>query len=67
MSEKVVKAKLSGYDKYINWKVFSIPLALLLILIIIPTPSSMLDVGVEYSMGPKYAQEFFALSCSSNP
>jgi solute carrier family 13 (sodium-dependent dicarboxylate transporter), member 2/3/5 len=60
MSEKVVKAKPSGYDKFINWKVFSIPLALLLIMIIIPTPKSMLDVGVEYSMGSKYAQEFFA-------
>jgi di/tricarboxylate transporter len=67
MSEKVVKAKLSGYDKYINWKVFSIPLALLLILIIIPTPSSMLDVGVEYSMGPKYAREFFAQELFQQP
>jgi solute carrier family 13 (sodium-dependent dicarboxylate transporter), member 2/3/5 len=60
MSEKVVTAKPSGYDKFINWKVFSIPLVLLLIMIIIPTPKSMLDVGVEYSMGSKYAQEFFA-------
>jgi solute carrier family 13 (sodium-dependent dicarboxylate transporter), member 2/3/5 len=67
MSEKVVKAKLSGYDKYINWKLFSIPLALLLLLIIIPTPSSMLDVGVEYSMGPKYAQEFFAQELFQQP
>jgi solute carrier family 13 (sodium-dependent dicarboxylate transporter), member 2/3/5 len=67
MSEKVVKAKLSGYDKYINWKLFSIPLALLLILIIIPTPNSMLDVGVEYSMGPKYAQEFFAQELFQQP
>jgi anion transporter len=60
MKEQVVKAKLSGYDKFINWKIFSIPLGLLLLLIIIPTPKSMLDVGVEYSMGPKYAQEYFA-------
>ena len=60
MSETVVKAKPSGYDKFINWKIFSIPLALLLIMILIPTPKSMLDVGVEYSMGPKYVREFFA-------
>ncbi|MFO8082994.1 MAG: DASS family sodium-coupled anion symporter [Desulfobacterales bacterium] len=60
MSEKVVKAKLSGYDKFINWKVFSIPLGLLILLIVIPTPQSMLDVGVEYSMGPKYVREYFA-------
>ncbi|HOE09828.1 MAG TPA: DASS family sodium-coupled anion symporter [bacterium] len=60
MSDKTDKIKLSGYDKFINWKLFSIPLGLLLLLIVIPTPRSMLDVGVEYSMGPKYAQEFFA-------
>jgi len=52
MSQKATKVKPSGYDKFINWKLFSVPLALLIILIIIPTPSSMLDVGVEYSMGP---------------
>ena len=67
MSEKVVKAKPSGYDKFINWKVFSIPLALLLILIIIPTPRSMLDVGVEYSMGPKYVREYFASELFQQP
>jgi len=60
MSDKTDKMKLSGYDKFIDWKLFSIPLGLLLLLIVIPTPRSMLDVGVEYSMGPKYAQEFFA-------
>jgi solute carrier family 13 (sodium-dependent dicarboxylate transporter), member 2/3/5 len=52
--------KLSGYDKYINWKLFIIPLGLLLLMIVIPTPRSMLDVGVEYSMGPKYVQEYYA-------
>ncbi len=60
MSQKAAKVKPSGYDKFINWKLFSIPLTLLILLLIIPTPSSMLDVGVEYSMGPKYAQEYFA-------
>jgi solute carrier family 13 (sodium-dependent dicarboxylate transporter), member 2/3/5 len=52
--------KLSGYDKFINWKLFIIPLGLLLLMIVIPTPRSMLDVGVEYSMGPKYVQEYYA-------
>ena len=54
------KEKATGYDKYINWRLFSIPLGLLIILLMIPTPKSMLDVGVEYVMGPKYVQEFFA-------
>lgn len=60
MTEKTAKAKLSGYDKYINWKLFALPLGLLLLMVIIPTPHSMLDVGVEYSMGPKYVQAHFA-------
>ena len=54
------KPKASGYDKYINWKVFIIPLGLLILLLIMPTPKSMLDVGVEYAFGPKYVKEFFA-------
>ncbi len=49
----------SGYDKYVDWKYFSIPLVMLLLLLIIPTPSGMMDVGVEYSMGPKYVQDYF--------
>ncbi len=52
--------KATGYDKYINWKLFSIPLGLLLILLFMPTPSGMLDVGVEYALGPKYVQDHFA-------
>jgi solute carrier family 13 (sodium-dependent dicarboxylate transporter), member 2/3/5 len=60
MSQQVVKVKPSGYDKFISWKLFSIPLTLLILLLIIPTPSSMLDVGVEYSMGPKYVRDYFA-------
>ena len=43
--------KPSGYDKFINWKLFSIPLAALLILLFIPTPHSMLDGGVASSRG----------------
>ncbi|MDI6796724.1 MAG: DASS family sodium-coupled anion symporter [Desulfatibacillaceae bacterium] len=54
------KQKPTGYDKFVNWKLFSIPLGLLLLMVFIPTPKSMLDVGVEYSMGPRYVQRFFA-------
>ncbi len=67
MSEKVVKQKLAGYDKFINWKLFSIPLTLLILLLIMPTPASMLDVGVEYSMGPKYVKEYFAQELFQKP
>jgi len=54
------KQKPTGYDKYIDWKLFVIPLAFVVVLWIIPTPSSMLDVGVEYALGPKVVQEFYA-------
>ena len=47
------KKKASGYDKYIDWRLFAIPLGVLVLLLIIPTPKSMLDVGVEYALGPK--------------
>ncbi|MBW2030711.1 MAG: DASS family sodium-coupled anion symporter [Deltaproteobacteria bacterium] len=52
--------RATGYDKYVNWRLFVIPLGALIILLMIPTPKSMIDVGVEYSMGPKYVQRFFA-------
>jgi solute carrier family 13 (sodium-dependent dicarboxylate transporter), member 2/3/5 len=67
MAEQQAKAKLSGYDKYINWKLFAFPLGLLILLLLIPTPHSMLDVGVEYSMGPKYVQTHFAKELFGKP
>ncbi|MEJ2170996.1 MAG: hypothetical protein P8X90_36360, partial [Desulfobacterales bacterium] len=60
MTAEGVKKAATGYDKYINWKLFIIPLGLLIVLAAIPTPKSMLDVGVEYSLGDKYVKEFFA-------
>ena len=54
------KQKATGYDKFINWKLFVFPLGTLIILLLTPTPKSMLDVGVEYAFGPKYVEEYFA-------
>lgn len=62
MSAEDRTKKATGYDKYIDWKRFSIPLGLLLILLFIPTPKGMLDVGVEYAFGPKYVRDFFSQS-----
>lgn len=67
MSDKKEKAKVSGYDKFINWKLFAVPLGLLLILLLIPTPASMMDVGVEYTMGPEYVREHFARELFGRP
>ncbi|MBL7191467.1 DASS family sodium-coupled anion symporter [bacterium] len=58
------KKKLSAYDKYIDYKKFSIAVAAFIVILMIPVPHSMLDVAVEYTMGNKYVlnyytQEFF--------
>ena len=54
------KKKLSGYDKYVDWRLFSIPVGVLILLLFIPLPKSMLDVGIEYSLGPKHVRGFIA-------
>jgi sodium-dependent dicarboxylate transporter 2/3/5 len=60
MTDQIKKKKPAGYDRFINWKLFLIPLGALILLTIIPTPKSMLDVGVEYVMGPKYVRDYFS-------
>jgi sodium-dependent dicarboxylate transporter 2/3/5 len=45
--------KVTGYDKYVDWKMFSIPVVLFFVLLLIPTPYGMKDVGTEYRVGPK--------------
>jgi len=44
--------KVTGYDKYVDWKIFSIPVALFFIILVLPTPYGMKDVGMEYQVGP---------------
>ena len=44
---------VTGYDKYINWKLFIIPVVLFFTVLAIPTPDGMKDVGMEYHVGPK--------------
>ncbi|MEE4358073.1 MAG: DASS family sodium-coupled anion symporter [Desulfococcaceae bacterium] len=58
MSE-AVKKKAKGYDKYVDWKMFSIPVILLFLILLMPTPYGMKDVGTEYQVGPKAVISFF--------
>ena len=67
MDHKEQKVKATGYDKYIDWKMFFLPLGALLVLLVMPTPGSMLDVGVEYTLGPKYVKEFFSQKFFEKP
>ncbi|MEW6203506.1 MAG: DASS family sodium-coupled anion symporter [bacterium] len=54
------RAKATGYDKYVNYKTFLIAAAAFIILTLIPVSKSMLDVGVEYGVGKKYALNFIS-------
>ncbi len=58
MSKKSM-AKASAYDKYINYRRFSLAVALFLIILFLPIPRSMLDVAVEYSLGESYVLDFY--------
>ncbi len=46
------KPKATGYDKYVNWKLFIIPVVLFFAILILPTPYGMKDVGTEVQVGP---------------
>jgi len=54
------RAKPSGYDKYIDWKVFVFPLAQLIIMLAMPPLDGMADVGTEYALGKKAAVDLLA-------
>ncbi|MEW5925665.1 MAG: DASS family sodium-coupled anion symporter [Candidatus Zixiibacteriota bacterium] len=58
--QESTKSKSSAYDRYVDYKRFSIAVALFVIIIMLPIPRSMLDVAVEYTMGEKYVQNFYA-------
>ncbi|SLM28021.1 Na+/sulfate symporter (High affinity sodium/sulfate-dependent symporter NadC) [Desulfamplus magnetovallimortis] len=45
--------KITGYDKYVDWKVFIVPVVLFFVVLVIPTPYGMKDVGMEYTVAPK--------------
>ena len=43
----------TGYDKYIDWKIFIIPVIIFFAILFLPTLNAMKDVGTEYQIGPK--------------
>ncbi|WP_319466331.1 DASS family sodium-coupled anion symporter [uncultured Pseudodesulfovibrio sp.] len=52
------KSKATGYDKYVNWKLFIIPVVLFAAILVLPTPEGMKKVGMQYSVGPKVVSNF---------
>ncbi len=59
--------KASAYDRYIDYKRFSIAVAAFVLIVAIPTPSSMVDVAVEYTHGEKYVLDFFTRELFATP
>jgi sodium-dependent dicarboxylate transporter 2/3/5 len=55
------KKKATGYDKYVNWRLFIIPVILVILLLLIPTPYGMKDVGTEVEVGPKAVVNFITM------
>ena len=60
--ESAPSKKATGYDKYVDWKIFIIPVVLLFVILFMPTPYGMKDVGVEYKVAPKAVVNFFTQS-----
>ncbi len=55
---KEAKIKATGYDKYVDWKFFVVPVVLFFLILFLPTSKGMKDVGTEYKVGPKAVISF---------
>jgi anion transporter len=53
-------AKATGYDKYINYRTFSIAVGAFVLILVLPTCDSMVDVAVEYTAGESQVLDFYA-------
>ncbi|HSN54292.1 MAG TPA: DASS family sodium-coupled anion symporter [Candidatus Sulfomarinibacteraceae bacterium] len=60
MTAATKDSKPTGYDRTIDWRLFAIPLGLFILIMLMPTPRSMLRVGAEFSLGPTLVRDHFA-------
>jgi anion transporter len=60
MTDQTPQAKPAGYDRFIDWRLFAIPLGLFIAILLVPTPRSMLRIGAEYSLSPTLVRQHFA-------
>ena len=60
-------AKATGYDKYIDWRVFIFPVAMLAVMLATPPLNGMKDVGTEYALGEKAALDHLARQIFEKP
>jgi sodium-dependent dicarboxylate transporter 2/3/5 len=54
--------QLTGYDKYVNWKILIVPVILFFAVLFMPTPNGMKDVGMEYKVAPGAVVDHFTRS-----
>jgi len=54
--------QLTGYDKYVNWKILIVPVILFFAVLFMPTPNGMKDVGMEYKVAPTAVVDHFTRS-----
>ncbi len=57
----------TAYDKYVDYPKLGIAAALFAILLAIPIPRSMLDVGVEFAAGQQHVYEFYTQRLFGQP
>jgi anion transporter len=62
-----IAKKATGYDKFVNWKIFAIPVVLTFVLLWMPTPEGMKDVGTEYQVGTRAVVNFLAQTLFQKP
>ena len=59
--------RATGYDRFINYKTFSVAVVAFVVLLAIPIPSSMLDVAVEYTAGESRVLDFYSAELFGKP
>ena len=64
---KPEKKKVTGYDKYIDWKIFIFPVVLFFAVLFMPTPYGMKDVGMEYTIAPQKVVSYITSELFSVP
>ncbi len=61
------RKKATGYDNYINWKIFVFPFSLLIFMLFMPPLPGMKDVGTEYTLGGNVVKEHLAQQLFGEP
>ncbi len=53
------QVRASGYDRYVNYRSFSVAVAAFVIVLLVPLPETVQDVAVEFAAGDEHVVEFY--------